>query len=187
MPLRAGACLSHGTKRHGTAMESGTLTYNERFEIVVTRHEGLIVRMCLRRALGDTAMRRELHQECLIGIWRHLDTLRPGATLRQERLWVYWQCRAAFTDFRPCRLALDVVPIGAVEDWHLAVPVENAARERVEVLAELLEGREREAFMMMAEGCNADEIAEELGIKPRSAVQLRYRITAKLRKIYKTK
>ena len=38
----------------------------------------------------------------------------------------------------------------------------------------------------MAEGYTPDEMARELGIKLHSAIQLRYRIIAKLRNYYRT-
>ena len=53
--------------------------------------------------------------------------------------------------------------------------------------AGLLTPHEFRALALMAEGYSPGEMASILGIKPRSAIQLRYRITAKLRKYHQPK
>ena len=67
----------------------------------------------------------------------------------------------------------------------IAAPDEGDLREYIESLSSVLNSHERRAVELMAEGYTPDEMARELGIKPHSAVQLRYRIIAKLRQYYR--
>jgi len=68
----------------------------------------------------------------------------------------------------------------------LQPPDEGDLREYIESLSSVLNPHERRAVELMAEGYTPDEMARELGIKPHSAIQLRYRIIAKLRNYYRT-
>ena len=77
------------------------------YEQLIERHRSQIEHLCMHRALNDYHLCAELRQECYIGIWKHLSSLRPDSTPKQESRWVYWQCRSAFSRQRfLCRAQL---------------------------------------------------------------------------------
>lgn len=155
------------------------------FHALILRHRDLIERLCMRRASGDYHRCAELRQDCYISIWRHLASLRPDASPLQETLWVVWQCRSVFSRLRFLRRTHLFLPLDDSLADTLAAPDESSLRDYIDSLADILTPHERQALQLMAEGYNPDEMASELGIKPHSAVQLRYRIIAKLRSHFK--
>lgn len=158
---------------------------HQQFHALILRHRDLIERLCMRRASGDYHRCAELRQDCYISIWRHAASLRPDATPLQETLWVYWQCRSVFSRLRFLRRSLHFIPL----DDALANTIDESdgttLRDYIDSLADILTPYERQALQLMAEGYNPDDMARELGIKPHSAAQLRYRIKAKLRHHFK--
>lgn len=164
------------------------------YEQLIERHRSQIEHLCMHRALNDYHLCAELRQECYISIWKHLSNLRPDSTPKQESRWVYWQCRSAFSRQRfLCRAQL-VSLDEEMERRHgeLGVAADSTEPDPyggldLEPYAELLSPHEFRALQLMAEGYAPDEMASLLGIKPRSAIQLRYRITAKLRKYHQPK
>lgn len=158
---------------------------HQQFHALILRHRDLIERLCMRRAAGDYHRCAELRQDCYISIWRHAASLRPDATPLQETLWVYWQCRSVFSRLRFLRRSLHFIPL----DDALANTIDESdgttLRDYIDSLADILTPYERQALQLMAEGYNPDDMARELGIKPHSAAQLRYRIKAKLRHHFK--
>ena len=155
------------------------------FHALILRHRDLIERLCMRRASGDYHRCAELRQNCYISIWRHLASLRPDASPLQETLWVVWQCRSVFSRLRFLRRTHLFLPLDDFLADTLAAPDESTLRDYIDSLADILTPHERQALQLMAEGYNPDEMASKLGIKPHSAVQLRYRIIAKLRSHFK--
>jgi len=154
---------------------------------LIERHKALVESMCMRRASGDSRYCAELRQECYIAIWKHEQQISPDIAPLQETLWVYWLCRSAFSRLRYLQRAHLYVPLDENMADTLADTDDLAPlRDRIEALAVLLTPHERRALELMAEGYTPDEMARELGIKPRSAIQLRHRIIAKLRKHFKT-
>lgn len=165
---------------------------HEQYRRLIERHKALIERLCMRRALCDYHRCAELRQECYICIWRHMPSLRPDASPQQEAAWVYWQCRSAFSRQRflqrACLVSLDEAD--GLE--RLATAANDTEPDPyggldLEPFASLLSTHEFHALELMAQGYSPDEMASLLGIKPRSAIQLRYRITAKLRKYHQPK
>ena len=63
----------------------------------------------------------------------------------------------------------------------LCEPDNSHLHDTLDSLATLLTPHERRAFYLMAEGCSAEDLAIELGIKHRSAGLRRHRIIEKLR------
>lgn len=155
------------------------------FHALILRHRDLIERLCMRRASGDYHRCAELRQDCYISIWRHLASLRHDASPLQETLWVVWQCRSVFSRLRFLRRTHLFLPLDDSLADTLAAPDESSLRDYIDSLADILTPHERQALQLMAEGYNPDEMASELGIKSHSAVQLRYRIIAKLRSHFK--
>lgn len=170
--------------RHKT-MQSDRMTYYRQFQSLVTRHKALIEHFCKLRAYGDKRLCAELQQECYLWLWRRADRLKPGAAPLQETAWVYWQCRAAYSNFSYYRKAWKLLPLDGWMADNIAEPVDNGARDCIEAMADELTDHERRAFLLMADGFDDDEIAQQLNIKQRSVVQLRYRIINELRKKYK--
>jgi len=159
----------------------------EHFYGLIERHKALVESMCMRRASGDSRYCAELRQECYISIWKHEQQIGADVSPMQETLWVYWLCRSAFSRLRYLQRAHLYVPLDENMADTLADTDDLAPlRDRIEALAVLLTPHERRALELMAEGYTPDEMARELGIKPRSAIQLRHRIIAKLRKHFKT-
>ena len=158
---------------------------HQQFHALILRHRDLIERLCMRRASGDYHRCAELRQDCYISIWRHLASLRPDASPLQETLWVVWQCRSVFSRLRFLRRTHLFLPLDDSLADTLAAPDESSLRDYIDSLADILTPHERQALQLMAEGYNPDEMASELGIKPHSAVQLRYRIIAKLRQYHR--
>ena len=154
---------------------------------LIERHKALVESMCMRRASGDSRYCAELQQECYIAIWKHEQQIGADVSPMQETLWVYWLCRSAFSRLRFLQRAHLYVPLDENMADTLADRDDLAPlRDRIEALAVLLTPHERRALELMAEGYTPDEMARELGIKPRSAIQLRHRIIAKLRQHFKT-
>lgn len=158
---------------------------HQQFHALILRHRDLIERLCMRRASGDYHRCAELRQDCYISIWRHAASLRPDATPLQETLWVYWQCRSVFSRLRFLRRSLHFIPLDDALANTIDEYDESTLRDYIDSLADILTPYERQALQLMAEGYNPDDMARELGIKPHSAIQLRYRIKAKLRNHYK--
>ena len=158
---------------------------HQQFQALILRHRDLIERLCMRRASGDYHRCAELRQDCYISIWRHLASLRHDASPLQETLWVVWQCRSVFSRLRFLRRTHLFLPLDDSLADTLAAPDESTLCYYIDSLADILTPHERQALQLMAEGYNPDEMASELGIKPHSAVQLRYRIIAKLRSHFK--
>ena len=158
---------------------------HDQFHALILRHRDLIERLCMRRAAGDYHRCAELRQNCYISIWRHAASLRPDATPLQETLWVVWQCRSVFSRLRFLRRSLLFVPLDDTLADSLAAPDESSLRDYIDSLADILTPHERQALQLMADGYNPDDMARKLGIKPHSAIQLRYRIKVKLRNYFK--
>ena len=157
------------------------------YDQLIARHRDLIRGLCMLYAGGDSELSMELLQMCYISLWRYLPTLREDAAPWQERAWVAWQCRSVFSHFRQRRREGIWEPIDSRLAETLTEPNLEELRERLEELAEPLNSYERRAFDLMAEGCSAEDLAEELGIKRKSAVQLRYRIIKKIREHFNIK
>ena len=159
----------------------------EHFYGLIERHKALIESLCMRRASGDSRYCAELRQECYISIWKHEKQISADIHPLQETLWVYWRCRSAFSRLRFLHRTHLYIPLDENMADTLAVPDDpSMLRGYIESLASVLNPHERRAVELMAEGYTPDEMARELGIKPHSAIQLRYRIIAKLRNYYRT-
>lgn len=165
-----------------------TITTNDRkkyeyFYGLISRHKALIENLCMRRASGDESYCAELRQECYIAIWRHEEPIRTSTSPRQESFWIYWICRSAFSQLRYLQRTQLHIPIDELLSDTLADTDDHTpVNDHIESLSSVLNAHERQAVRLMAEGYTPKEMAQELGIKHRSAVQLRYRIISKLRK-----
>ena len=73
----------------------------------------MVWRLCWVRARGDYERCRDLVQEVSIALWLHLDKLRPGVSLQEEKAWVRWQTRTTLDHLhrsqRPPMVALTFV------------------------------------------------------------------------------
>lgn len=159
----------------------------EHFYGLIERHKAFVERLCMRRASGDSRYCAELRQECYIIIWEHEQQIGADIPPMQETMWVYWLCRRAFKRLHTLQRTHLYVPLDEdMADTVADTDDRTLVRDRIEALAIVLNAHERRVLELMADGYTSDEMARELGIKPRSAVQLRYRIIAKLRKHFKT-
>lgn len=158
----------------------------EHFYGLIERHKALIERLCMRRSSGDSRYCAELRQECYITIWKHEKQISTDLSPLQETLWVYWLCRSAFSRLRFLhRTHLYLPPDENMADTLANPDDPSMLRDYIESLSSVLNSHERCAVELIAEGYTPDEMARELGIKPHSAVQLRYRIISKLRNYYR--
>lgn len=151
----------------------------EHFYHLIERHKALIEGLCIRRASDDSHRCAELIQECYIQIWRHETQISTDMSPAREALWVYWLCRSAFSRWRFLQRTHTWLPLhNNMSDAGNDSPLPDS----IDALVSVLTPHERGAFKLMAEGYTPQEMARELGITHRSAVQLRYRIVAKLRR-----
>lgn len=157
----------------------------EHFYGLIERHKTLIERLCMRCSSGDSHHCAELRQECYFTIWKHEKQISTDILPIQETLWIYWLCRSAFSRLRFLHRSRLYLPLDENMSDTIAAPDEDYLREQIDSLSSILNPHERHAFKLMAEGYTPDEMANELGIRPHSAVQLRYRIIAKLRNYYR--
>lgn len=165
----------------------------EHFYCLIERHRSLIERLCMHRSSGDSRYCAELLQECYITIWKHEKQISADMPLRKESFWVYWLCRSAFSRLRFLHRTHLHIPIeeqmadtiADTEAWTSVGTVDTALlHDYIETLSKVLSPYERRAVELMAEGYTVNEMSQELGIKPHSVIQLRYRIIAKLRHHY---
>ena len=151
----------------------------EHFYHLIERHKALIEGLCIRRASDDSHRCAELIQECYIQIWRHETQISTDMSPAREALWVYWLCRSAFSRWLFLQRTHTWLPLhNNMSDAGNDSPLPDS----IDALVSVLTPHERGAFKLMAEGYTPQEMARELGITHRSAVQLRYRIVAKLRR-----
>lgn len=148
------------------------------FDALLRRHKGLIRALCWWYASGNDEQCRDLVQEVCLALWTYRETLREGATGKQERAWVRLHCRSVFSHQRR-RKRVTTVPL--TEELETAAP-DNELRERLEEATEGLNERERMALQMMMDGYSHADIGRLLGIKARSVGMLRHRIIEKIRK-----
>lgn len=161
-----------------------TTTYAA-FEELVRRHKKLIDEICMRRSWGSKNRFLELRQDCYVSLWHHFPSLRKKATAVQEAAWVAWQCRSVLSHLgRRRQREVLFLPVDEEMADTVAEPDDILLRETIDELAAQLPPREQRAFLLMADGYTAEELAKEMGIKHRSAVMLRHRIIEKLRQRY---
>lgn len=158
----------------------------EHFYGLIERHKALIESLCMRRASGNSRNCAELRQECYINIWKHEKQIGDDIHPLQETLWVYWLCRSAFSRIRFLHRTHLYFPLDEnMVDTITASDDQTLLSEHIESLSSILTPHERRAVELMAKGYTPDEMARELGIRLHSAIQLRYRIIAKLRRYYR--
>ena len=152
--------------------------YSE-FDALVARHRRMIRAICLWHATGGAVECDDLVQEVLLSLWRSRHKLKPGCSAGEERAWVRYHCRSVISHFSR-RKSLPTVPLD--ESLNIASPSADDNSETLQTLTADLTDHEREVLRMTLEGYEADEIADTLGIKARSVVQTRWRITQKMKK-----
>ena len=153
------------------------------FDRLIKRHKHFVKAYCLRYSGCEENLCVELVQACYIVMWKRLPKLPLQPTLAQEHIWMYWCCRIAVSRFFRRKPDITTLPI----DQHLAdvvaAPDNSEAREQIEDLAQYLAPRERQVFLLTANGYEVKSIAKMLGIKPESVSQCLYRAIMKLRDI----
>lgn len=156
-------------------------TKYEQFDDLIERYRKLIRKLCWRHSSGSQSQCDELVQDCYISIWCHLPSLRPDAHVLQRTAWVVLQCRSVFSHRRRSKPP-EWLPI----DEHLAdtlpAPDDTARRELLEEFAADLPPNERRLLELMLEGCDQNEIAEELAISVEAAKKMRQRLIKKIQK-----
>lgn len=155
----------------------------DRFDALVDRNRDVIKVFCVQHSGGEASLASELEQECLISVWRHINSVPKDATAGDERRWVVWQCRSAVSHhFRQRKLAREL----RLQDghFHITADEEPAYRQAIDELRSMLSPQNRHPFDLMADGYSTAEMARELGIRHSSAAQLRYRIVRFLRDRY---
>ena len=155
----------------------------DHFYRLIERHGTLIERLCMRRSSGDSVRCDEFVQECYIFIWKHEKKIGQDVSPLEERMWVYWLCRNALSRLRLLGRAHLLQPLDEnMADTVAEREMDVALGERIRSMTANLNAHERKVVEMLAEGYTPEEMASELGIKHHSAIQLRYRVIAKLRK-----
>ena len=163
--------------------------YNN-FELLVGRHRGLIRRLCWWRSSGDESLCDDLVQECYLAMWEHYGSLRPDVAKLQEVAWVVWQCRSVFShhDREPgnagTHIRIDRMMFNIADD-DVRAPRDVA--ETLDELATLLTPDEQRLFALMRQDLTDLEIAERLGLKPRTVREKQRIIIDKLREYNQNK
>lgn len=148
---------------------------------IICRHERLIERLCIRHSHGDAFLCAEFKQSCHIAIWTHLPSLRPDTDGKNETLWVIWQCRSVFSHEASSKKRIVFETLNETMDSPESNEQESML-ETLDEMAQLLPSNMQSPFLLMAAGLSVPEIAQQLGIKNKSVLQLRYRIISLLRK-----
>lgn len=154
------------------------MTKYERFEELIERHRGLIRKLCWWRSSGNESLCDDLVQECYLAMWEHLDSLRPVAVKQQETAWVSWQCRSVFSHHDREN------SLPSVDESHFAnlpVPDASEVRDILDDLAQSLTLDEQHLFDLMRQDLTDLEIAEHLGLTPRTVREKQRKIIEKLR------
>ena len=155
-------------------------TKYERYDLLVDRHRRLIRKFCWWRSWGDESLCDNLVQECYIAMWEHFDSLRSEVHAMQETAWVVWQCRSVFSH-RDRESEKNLPSVDESQFDHLPAPDASETREILDDLARTLSFDEQRLFALMRQDLSDLEIAERLGLKPRTIREKQRRIIEKLR------
>lgn len=158
-------------------------TKYEQFDDLINRYRKLIRKLCWRHSSGSESQCDELVQDCYISIWCHLPSLRPAAHPLQRTAWVVLQCRSVFSHRRRSKPP-EWLPIDEQLADTLPAPDDTARKELLEEFAADLPPDERRLLDLMLEGCDQNEIAEELAISVEAAKKKRQRLIKKIQKKY---
>ena len=156
-------------------------TKYEQFDDLINRYRKLIRKLCWRHSSGSESQCDELVQDCYISIWCHLPSLRPAAHPLQRTAWVVLQCRSVFSHRRRSKPP-EWLPIDEQLADTLPAPDDTARKELLEEFAADLPPDERRLLDLMLEGCDQNEIAEELAISVEAAKKKRQRLIKKIQK-----
>ena len=161
-------------------------TKYEQFDDLINRYRKLIRKLCWRHSSGSDSQCDELVQDCYISIWCHLPSLRPAAHPLQRTAWVVLQCRSVFSHRQRQLHALhwSLCPIDEQLADTIPAPDDTSRHELIEELAADLPPNERRLLELMMEGCDQNEIAEELAISVEAAKKKRQRLIKKIQKKY---
>ena len=158
-------------------------TKYEQFDDLINRYRKLIRKLCWRHSSGSESQCNELVQDCYISIWSHLPSLRPDAHPLQRTAWVVLQCRSVFSHRRRSKPP-EWLPIDEQLADTLPAPDDSSRKELLEEFAADLPPNERRLLELMLEGCDQNEIAEELAISVEAAKKKRQRLIKKIQKKY---
>lgn len=164
-------------------MSEDNMKYNQ-FELLVERHRGLIRKLCWWHSSGNESLCDDLVQDCYLAMWEHLDSLRPGAAKLQVTAWVVWQCRSVFSHGDR---KVDLPSVDETLFDHLPASDPDETREILDDLAQALTFDERHLFDLMRQGLTDLEIADHLGLKPRTIREHQRQIIEKLRNYQQSK
>ena len=158
-------------------------TKYEQFDDLIERYRKLIRKLCWRHSSGSESQCDELVQDCYISIWCHLPSLRLAAHPLQRTAWVVLQCRSVFSHRRRSKPP-EWLPIDEQLTDTLPAPDDSSRKELLEEFAADLPPNERRLLELMLEGCDQNEIAEELAISVEAAKKKRQRLIKKIQKKY---
>ena len=158
-------------------------TKYEQFDDLINRYRKLIRKLCWRYSSGSESQCDELVQDCYISIWCHLPSLRLAAHPLQRTAWVVLQCRSVFSHRRRSKPP-EWLPIDEQLTDTLPAPDDSSRKELLEEFAADLPPNERRLLELMLEGCDQNEIAEELAISVEAAKKKRQRLIKKIQKKY---
>ena len=152
----------------------------DRLDKLVSRHRGLIRKLCWRKAAGDEAVCDDLVQECYLVLWLRLPSMRPNVSALEEAAWVVWQCRSVFSHLRQ-RGVIDTVNLDTQVADRLPASISDSHGDLVDEFATCLNFRERHALDLMLKDFTDLEIAERLGMRVDSFQRMRLRMIDKMK------
>lgn len=148
------------------------------FDQLIHRHRKLVDFLCHTASYGQERYYRELLQDCYIALLEGLSRRSPRPGL-PGTTWVYWQCRGAITSYKRRLRKIAEVPLSDTMVDSLTATHE-ATDLTIDELASCLDGTERQAFRLMAQGISDEELAKALALSHRSVIQMRHNIKKKL-------
>lgn len=153
------------------------MTRHDAYTAFLCRHRGMIWRICMRRARGNRDICLDLVQDVSLSLWEHYGDLRQGASLLEERAWVFWHTRSVL-DHLHRRHKVPVQPID--NEVINAIPV-AAGEVNLDDIVYFLDHDDKKLISMRIEGYNAAEIAAAMNISRDAVYQRTHRIIERLK------
>ena len=161
-----------------------TLTKIEKralMERIVSAYERPMRRMCLSFSCHDAFVADELYSGLLIRLWNSIEFLPKEQ--EDEAKWIYTVARNAAIDYGRCHPKLDLVPFDE-ERLHIVAEDDDALRDELYRLIDLLDDEERGIVLMKLNGRTAKEIGRKLGVTSRHVDNRYSKIVKKMKTIY---
>lgn len=161
-------------------MPGAKRTYND-YDRLVERYRKFILFLCHRASYGRVEMSRELLQECYVELLQRLPELDAAVLPPREAAWVYVRCRVAIGRYQRRLARAATLPLPRDMEERLVSADESESQFVVGDFAACLREPERRFFLLMAQGADDEELAQALGVKHRTVIQMKHNIKKKFK------